>query len=208
MSSSVLCTIMALSFWIGLISTYVQGALYTKYRRWLFHVKILLDFLSYPASFLAIALVNYASITDPFAARLTVIYCIAYSVFSLCIFTCQFAFWGRTYFTFKLSSRIFPIILSDFLFGLFMNLSTINYAIYYACPAFYKIPADLSSGEMAFEFVYYTFTLAVTYSSNSISAAHIVTKIIQIIEICYCYIIVGNVVVKIINEQKPKSPSK
>lgn len=208
MKVSFLCVAMAISFWCAFISSHVQITLYREYSKTLYYVKFLLDFLSYPAVFLSIALLNYASISDPFAVKLTIVYSIISSLLSLFVLTYHFIHWGRTFLTIQLNSRVFPLILTVFLYGLLMALSSINYAIYYTCPSLYVIPSGLSTGETAFEFIYYTFTLAVTYGSNSIIAAHVVTKVVQILEICYFYLIIGNVVVKIINSQKPNQPSK
>ena len=90
------------------------------------------------------------------------------------------------------------MILISLLIGILASLSTVNYAIYTIWPSFYDIPAGLTFGEIAFEFIYYMFTLAITYSGSSIQAAHVVTKIIQILEVCYCYIFIGNVIVQLI----------
>lgn len=92
--------------------------------------------------------------------------------------------------------------LISLLIGILTSLSTVNYAIYMVWPSFYDIPVGLTFGEVVFEFIYYMFTLAITYSGSSIQVVHPVTKIIQILEVCYCYIFIGNVIIQLIELPK------
>jgi len=81
------------------------------------------------------------------------------------------------------------------LLGLFSTLlvaiTMINYISYILCPNFYDIPNGLNHAAIGFEFIYYTFTLMMTYSGTSISALHVVSKLLQIIEIITFYVFVG-----------------
>ena len=77
------------------------------------------------------------------------------------------------------------------LFGL---LCTINYAVYSIFPTWYALPEAHTAAETAFEFVYYTFTLMITYSSDTIQAIHPATKALQIAEMLFFYVAVGIVI--------------
>ena len=95
--------------------------------------------------------------------------------------------------------KIFIFTFISLLVGILMSLATINYAIYMFWPYFYEIESGLSFFEIAFEFIYYSFTLAVTYSSSSISVTHVVTKLVQMIEMCYCYVVFGIIIIELIS---------
>ena len=120
------------------------------------------------------------------------------SLFALYLFTQQFIMFNKVDRPFNV--KVFPAILISLLIGILMSFSTINYVIYIIWPSFYDVPSNMSFLEIAFEFIYYSFTLAVTYSSSSISVIHVFTKIIQMIEICYCYIIFGSVFIQLVDK--------
>lgn len=97
--------------------------------------------------------------------------------------------------------------------ALFAMLTTINYLSYTLFPTWYQFEQeDLSFFEIAFEFVYYTFSLMITYSNNSITAISVGSKAIQIAEMLFFFIVVGNLISQVINRaadiaQEPE-PSK
>lgn len=95
-------------------------------------------------------------------------------------------------------------------FALFAMLASINYTIYTILPTWYEIePEGLSFLEVAFEFIYYTFSLMITYSSDSIAVNCIGSKVVQIVECLFFYIVVGNLINQLINgaTEVAKAPS-
>lgn len=85
--------------------------------------------------------------------------------------------------------------------ALFTMLATVNYLSYIIFPTWYKIGQEgLSFCEVAFEFVYYTFSLMITYGSNAIVAISVGSKTIQIAEMLFFFIIVGNLISQVINK--------
>lgn len=82
-------------------------------------------------------------------------------------------------------------ILLSLFFTMLVAATIVNYVSYILWPAFYEIPRGLNHAQIGFEFFYYTFTLMVTYSGTSITALHVVTKAMQIIEITVFYILFG-----------------
>lgn len=74
-----------------------------------------------------------------------------------------------------------------FIVGLFvmvlMCAAIINYASFVAYPDLYLIPEGLNHWELAFEFVYYSFMLMVTFNGATIAPVHIISKLLQMAEI-------------------------
>ena len=167
----------------------------------LFTIKKILDCIVYCLSFVIVVYVNI--FLNIFGRSyiiwfmLLIIIFICFAIKNLYIFSSQLAYFHKMD-TISDKRNLLKIIIT-LMIGILMSLATINYAIYIFNPSFYKIQGDLSLVETAFEFIYYTFTLAITYSSSSISAAHILTKIIQMCEISYCYIVFGIIIVNLIS---------
>ena len=76
-------------------------------------------------------------------------------------------------------------------FIMLFGFSALNYIIYIVFPFSYNNPSQLTQGELGFEFIYYTFNLMFTYNGETISAASIFTKIVQMIENISFFIFVG-----------------
>lgn len=170
-----------------------------------FIAKKLLDFLMYGVTFALIVFTNYIVIyyNLPLTAVIVpMVICLSLSVYALYIFTQQIV--NFSHYTIVSNKKSFLLILVSLLFGILMSISTINYTLYMICPNFYEIQCGLSFIEIAFEFIYYSFTLAVTYSSSSISVIHIITKLVQMIEIIYFYILCGSLVIDIISNINKK----
>lgn len=163
-----------------------------------FMIKKALDCVVNSSSYLFLVLINYIDTklgNQHKSQGVAMIECLILSILSLYLFTRQLVSFSKSNFSSK-NKKVFLIILVSLLIGILTSLSTVNYAIYTIWPSYYDIPSGLSFGEVAFEFIYYMFTLAITYSGSSIQAVHIVTKLVQIFEICYCYIVIGNVLVQ------------
>lgn len=171
-----------------------------------FIAKKLLDFLMYGINFALIVFTNYIVIyynRSLILVIVSIVICLSLSVYALYIFTQQIV--NFSHYTIVSNKKIFLLIVVSLLFGILMSMSTINYTLYMICPNFYEIQCGLSFIEIAFEFIYYSFTLAVTYSSSSISAIHIITKLVQMIEIIYFYILCGSLIIDIISNINKKN---
>lgn len=102
----------------------------------------------------------------------------------------QIAFFSRIPDT-NIRGKNFVYILASLFFTLVSAGSILNYASYMVWPDFYNVPESMDFAEIAFEFFYYTFTLMITYSGTSIDAVHLISKIMQIVEICVFYVFFG-----------------
>lgn len=138
-----------------------------------------------------------------------------YVVFILCLLWQQVKEFGRQL-TIPITKDNMPPYLSIVCMvwtALFVMLTTVNYVSYTLFPTWYQIEQEgLSFFEIAFEFVYYTFSLMITYSNNSIVAISVGSKTIQIAEMLFFFIVVGNLISQVINRvadivQEPE-PSK
>lgn len=94
------------------------------------------------------------------------------------------------------TSYIFSVF--SVFFIMLIGFSSLNYIFHIVFPNSYSIPENLETNEKAFEFIYYTFNLMLTYDSNTIIANSILTKIVQMIEMMAFYIFVGVILSSII----------
>ena len=172
-----------------------------------FTVKKVIDCIVNSTSYIFLVFINYTTQfgTSHKPQGVVLAECLILSILSLYLFTRQLVSFSKS--KFPLKRKAFLMILISLLIGIIASLSTVNYAIYMVWPSFYDIPKGLAFGEVAFEFIYYMFTLAITYSGSSIQATHIVTKTIQMLEICYCYVVIGNIVVQLIEMIKNDTKS-
>ena len=83
-----------------------------------------------------------------------------------------------------------------------MLFSTMNYILYLLYPNQYQLQAGMSFSAIGFEFVYYTFSIMITYSGTSIEAIGIVTKSFQMLEVIACYICIGICLTHLIDKLK------
>ena len=81
-----------------------------------------------------------------------------------------------------------------------MSLSTFNYIIYIFCSESFNIDNNLTFIEIAFEFIYYTFSLMISYGSDSIKAITIFSKIVQMVEIVFSYVLLGTVIITLLTK--------
>lgn len=125
-----------------------------------------------------------------------------YAVFVLRLLWYQVKVFGRQL-TIPITKDNIPAYLSIVCMtwtALFTMLTTVNYLSYIIFPTWYQIEQDgLSFIEIAFEFVYYTFSLMITYGSNAIVAISVGSKTIQIVEMLFFFIVVGNLISQVIN---------
>ena len=90
-----------------------------------------------------------------------------------------------------IKGKNFVYVLISLFFSLLLACTMLNYLTYIIWPNYFDIPNGLNHAATGFEFLYYTFTLLITYSAGSIEVLHVVTKIIQMVEISLFYILFG-----------------
>lgn len=78
-------------------------------------------------------------------------------------------------------------IFLSLLIGMFFSFATIYYGIYHYHPNYFSGVVGEGILEVAFEFIYFSFMICVTYSGDSIVAISILPKIIQMIQIAIFY---------------------
>ena len=119
-----------------------------------FILKKTLDCVVNSSSYLLLVFANYvAQFGDKQHPQGIIIFeCIVLSIASLYLFTKQLISFSKS--SFPLNRKAFIMILISLLIGILTSLSTVNYAIYTIWPSFYDIPAGLTFGEIAFEFIY------------------------------------------------------
>lgn len=88
-------------------------------------------------------------------------------------------------------------------YGIFGTLCCINYMLVVLFPASYEM-AEVSFAERAFNVVYYTFSVMLTYTGNAISACDALSRSVEMIEILCCYVIIGIVVTNTIGKAVEK----
>lgn len=123
---------------------------------------------------------------------------LGFTTLQFCFFSHQTAF----------DKRYFPLILFSVSFSMLMSLTTMNYCLYFAFPNAFSMPTNLSFFEIAFEFLYYSFTLLLTYSSNSIEATSILGKSIQMLEMLLGYLLVGGLLYNLLDKIQMKRATK
>ena len=80
-----------------------------------------------------------------------------------------------------------------------MCTAILNYCLYLLSNNSFILSENGSIFETAFEFVFYSFSLLLTYSTNSIIPHGILSKSLQMIEISYSFIFIGIVLIKLID---------
>ena len=102
----------------------------------------------------------------------------------------------------SIKGKNFVYVLISLFFALLLACTTLNYLTYIIWPNYFDIPNGLNHAAIGFEFLYYTFTLMITYSAGSIEVLHVVAKIIQMVEISLFYILFGLFFVDLIAKTK------
>lgn len=85
-------------------------------------------------------------------------------------------------------------------YGLFMTMCCLNYSFAVMIPDSYEDLSSLNTFEKAFNVVYYTFSVMLTYAGNIISAKTTFTRAVEMIEVVCCYVIIGIVITNIIGK--------
>lgn len=98
----------------------------------------------------------------------------------------------------------FWIILFCLFIILLIASSLFNYVVYILVPGGFALEdSTLNDYAVGFEFIYYSFTLVITYSGSSgIEAVSICTKTVQMLEILVFYVIFGSKFVELLEPSK------
>lgn len=92
-------------------------------------------------------------------------------------------------------------IYSSLLIRLLLNFATVYYSLYAIdSNCFSNVPN--TTLEKTFEFIYFTFMVMVTYSGNSISAVGIIPKIVQMLQVCICYLYLADIISLLVRSKK------
>lgn len=98
----------------------------------------------------------------------------------------------------KNNSLIVVYIVTLIWFALFIIISVANLTLYALRPDDFLMNDNISVLGKAFEIIYYTFMLMLTYSSDNIVVCGTVARICQMIEIIFFYIFVGIIICNLI----------
>ena len=102
----------------------------------------------------------------------------------------------------------FGIFVVDLFLILVFSVTALNYASYMLWPFLYEIPAGLTPVEIAFEFVYYTFMLLLTYNGGTIEPVHIASKVMQMVELIAFFTCFGIVLTDLFHKLKGAAEAK
>ena len=85
-------------------------------------------------------------------------------------------------------------------FGIFVTLCGINYILVVLFPKAYGGLEGLSFIDRAFDVVYYTFSVMMTYTGNGIVAVSKFSRSVEIIEVICCFLFIGIVITNTIGK--------
>ena len=102
----------------------------------------------------------------------------------------------------------FGIFVVDLFLILMFAVTTLNYASYMLWPFLYEIPEGLTQAEIAFEFVYYTFMLLLTYNGGTIMPVHAASKVMQMVELIAFFACFGIVLTDLFHKLKGAAEMK
>ncbi|WP_313292562.1 hypothetical protein [Faecalispora jeddahensis] len=108
-----------------------------------------------------------------------------------------------------LDSKAFPYILLSLIVGLISSFAQINFCLYYFDNSLFELNQKMTAFEMAIEFLYYAFTVTITYSNSTITANGVLSKIIQMVYVSFTYFLLANsIFVLIESSKKPKDKNR
>lgn len=87
--------------------------------------------------------------------------------------------------------------------GLFISISGLYFNLYIAFPNWFNLN-NVKVGDWlgtAFEFIYFTFTVTITYSGSGIELIGVIPKIVQMIHILIFYLFAGEVIMSLITNR-------
>jgi heme A synthase len=96
----------------------------------------------------------------------------------------------------------FTLIISSLLVGILFSFSTIYYALFSFNNLWFDITEVPDIAHLPFEFIYFTFTVTITYSGSGIVASGVVPKIVQMIHILLFYLYFADVVMTLLKKDE------
>lgn len=84
-------------------------------------------------------------------------------------------------------------------------LAILNLLIFFMFPNQYTVDKAMPDYELAFEFLYYSFNVTITYSSSSIEATGIVAKLLQMIHIAIFHFYAAGVIFELLTGTEKES---
>jgi|GEM_PF-6229739 hypothetical protein len=90
-------------------------------------------------------------------------------------------------------------IIISMLLAIIIFFASLNFCIYYIDVNAFSTLNFSEWYKVAFEFLYYSFTVSITYSSGSIEPNSIITKLVAMIQIIMFYYVVGEGIFNIFN---------
>ena len=99
----------------------------------------------------------------------------------------------------KLSKEQLVIVISVSM-GMFLSLAEIYFSLYIINPDWFNISKNTAcdSYRTAFEFIYYTFAVTITYSGSGIEAIGVIPKIVQMLHVLFFYLFAGDAILQLI----------
>lgn len=99
---------------------------------------------------------------------------------------------------FRYSKMTFISVIVELIFG----LTSIYFVIFMINPNWFSFDNAINNCyELAFEFLYYTFSVTITYSGSGITAIGIIPRVIQMIHILIFYIFAGDAILNYIKKE-------
>ena len=87
--------------------------------------------------------------------------------------------------------------------GLFFSIVEIYFSLFMINSDWFVIDESITNNALktAFEFIYYTFSVTITYSGSGIETIGIVPKILQMMHVLFFYIFAGDTILQLINKE-------
>ena len=86
--------------------------------------------------------------------------------------------------------------------GIILSFSLIYYSLYSLNNSWFDIGEIKELPKLAFEFIYYSFTMTITYDSSEITAVGIIPKIVQMGHVIIFYLFFANIIVELFQKNK------
>lgn len=87
--------------------------------------------------------------------------------------------------------------------GLFFTMTEIYFSLFMLNSEWFLVDKTITNNalKVAFEFIYYTFSVTITYSGSGIEAVGIVPKVFQMMHVLFFYIFAGDAVLQLLKKE-------
>lgn len=82
------------------------------------------------------------------------------------------------------------------------TFALLNFCMYCFDKSLYALGQNMTTFEMAIEFLYYAFTVTITYSNSSIVASGVLPKVIQMFYVSLTYFFIANIIFSLIENSR------